>query len=131
MSKQKIKSLKPPAFCWDCQYNIAYLTDNRCPECGRVFDPNRKTSYLTNLINPKHPSFNILFIVFCTIATLVVMVPYLNVLNIVLLFATIIATVAAFMDDDHSYRTTSIFALIYNLMLTILALFILYKLSSL
>ncbi len=26
--------------CLSCKYDLRNLTENRCPECGRVFDPN-------------------------------------------------------------------------------------------
>ena len=44
------KPLKPPAYCWDCNYNLAHLTSNACPECGRPFDPSDYRSY--NEYNP-------------------------------------------------------------------------------
>ena len=25
--------------CLDCRYNLKHLTEHRCPECGRAFDP--------------------------------------------------------------------------------------------
>ncbi len=26
--------------CFSCQYDLSQLTEHRCPECGRAFDPN-------------------------------------------------------------------------------------------
>ena len=26
--------------CLSCQYDLQNLTEHRCPECGRIFDPN-------------------------------------------------------------------------------------------
>lgn len=32
-------------FCLDCRYPLVGLRDTRCPECGRLFDPNDPESY--------------------------------------------------------------------------------------
>ena len=32
---------KPPWVCADCGYLLFGLTEPRCPECGRAFDPKR------------------------------------------------------------------------------------------
>lgn len=31
--------------CLDCDYALNHLTSNRCPECGRLFDPNDPTTF--------------------------------------------------------------------------------------
>lgn len=31
--------------CKTCRYSLANLTANRCPECGREFDPNDPRTY--------------------------------------------------------------------------------------
>lgn len=31
--------------CLTCQYDLRKLSERRCPECGRAFDPNDITSY--------------------------------------------------------------------------------------
>lgn len=33
-------------FCLGCGYDLHALTVHRCPECGRVFDPNTPGTYL-------------------------------------------------------------------------------------
>ena len=32
--------------CLDCHYSLKNLTEHRCPECGRPFDPNNPRSFL-------------------------------------------------------------------------------------
>lgn len=34
-------------YCRQCAYNLGGLTENRCPECGKGFDPTDATSYDT------------------------------------------------------------------------------------
>ena len=31
--------------CLDCQYDLSKLSEHRCPECGREFDPNDPDSF--------------------------------------------------------------------------------------
>ena len=31
--------------CLDCHYSLENLTENRCPECGRAFDPNDTSTF--------------------------------------------------------------------------------------
>jgi uncharacterized paraquat-inducible protein A len=31
--------------CLNCKYDLRQLTEHRCPECGREFDPNNPNSY--------------------------------------------------------------------------------------
>ena len=33
--------------CLDCGYNLHHLTEHRCPECGRGFDPKDRKSWGT------------------------------------------------------------------------------------
>lgn len=40
-------------YCRHCHYDLRALTTNRCPECGKAFDPNNPDSYY-----PHYPSFN-------------------------------------------------------------------------
>lgn len=35
----------PPIFCKQCGYCLYGLPENRCPECGRAFDPTDKRTY--------------------------------------------------------------------------------------
>jgi hypothetical protein len=38
-------------FCRDCHYNLAGLPQQRCPECGRAFDPLDATTFVNSLRN--------------------------------------------------------------------------------
>src|ERR1043165_9414027 len=31
--------------CLSCKYDLSHLTEHRCPECGREFDPNDPWSF--------------------------------------------------------------------------------------
>jgi hypothetical protein len=33
--------------CLNCKYDLRNLAEHRCPECGREFDPNDATTFLT------------------------------------------------------------------------------------
>ncbi len=33
-------------YCRDCKYALKGLTERRCPECGRSFDPRNSRSFL-------------------------------------------------------------------------------------
>ncbi len=33
--------------CKACHYSLANLTKNRCPECGRAFDPNDPSTFIS------------------------------------------------------------------------------------
>jgi hypothetical protein len=33
--------------CLSCKYDLSHLTEHRCPECGREFDPNDPKSFET------------------------------------------------------------------------------------
>lgn len=48
MSETQVKS-GPPShkYCRKCYYILDGLTENRCPECGRPFDPLRRRTYRT------------------------------------------------------------------------------------
>lgn len=41
------------AFCTHCQYNLRGLTEPRCPECGRPFDPANLHTSLIPWVNRK------------------------------------------------------------------------------
>lgn len=43
---EKAMSLDPEKYCRDCGYVLNGLSENRCPECGRPFDPEDAKSYL-------------------------------------------------------------------------------------
>lgn len=35
-----------PKYCTACHYRLDHLPENRCPECGRAFDPEDPTTFL-------------------------------------------------------------------------------------
>ena len=37
--------------CQSCKYDLSRLTEPRCPECGREFDPNDPGTYFVPRIN--------------------------------------------------------------------------------
>jgi hypothetical protein len=37
--------------CLDCGYDLRGLPENRCPECGRAFDPHDSTTFLCSQID--------------------------------------------------------------------------------
>ena len=37
--------------CLECGYRLIHLTENRCPECGRAFDPNDPESFLSKRVS--------------------------------------------------------------------------------
>jgi hypothetical protein len=40
--------------CIDCKYDLSNLTENRCPECGRAFDPSDpNTFYIPRQLSPR------------------------------------------------------------------------------
>jgi hypothetical protein len=41
------KPSRPTMWCRKCGYPLDGLSENRCPECGREFDPDNKRSYLS------------------------------------------------------------------------------------
>jgi hypothetical protein len=36
--------------CKTCHYSLANLTEHRCPECGRAFDPNDPNTFETGRV---------------------------------------------------------------------------------
>lgn len=36
--------------CIDCSYDLRALTEPRCPECGRAFDPDDPATYRTSMV---------------------------------------------------------------------------------
>ena len=41
-------------YCLQCSYILEGLTENRCPECGRPFDPEQSSTYTTRPWKPKN-----------------------------------------------------------------------------
>jgi hypothetical protein len=42
-------ALPETMYCLSCGYDLRGLPENRCPECGRAFDPNKPTTYITRV----------------------------------------------------------------------------------
>jgi hypothetical protein len=40
-----MSNARPGIFCRSCGYDLRSLTENRCPECGREFDPGQRRTY--------------------------------------------------------------------------------------
>lgn len=38
-------------YCSKCQYDLRSNTSHECPECGRLFDPNDESSFLSSPIS--------------------------------------------------------------------------------
>jgi len=49
MSASDSNDATPHKRCLDCGYILAGLPENRCPECGRGFDPHDSGTYLTRV----------------------------------------------------------------------------------
>jgi hypothetical protein len=45
MTDQGSKSSRPTMWCKQCGYALNGLSENRCPECGREFDPNDSSTF--------------------------------------------------------------------------------------
>ena len=41
--------------CLTCKYDLSNLTEHRCPECGRAFDPNDATTFYTGVRPFRYP----------------------------------------------------------------------------
>jgi hypothetical protein len=46
----------PQAYCLGCRYNLRGLTEPRCPECGRAFDPGDPRTWSTTAIRKRRLS---------------------------------------------------------------------------
>jgi len=55
--------------CKRCGYELQGLRDDRCPECGRSFDPDDSSSYLVKPVSGRGP------LVFSVVALIMVVVP--------------------------------------------------------
>ncbi|QQE13769.1 hypothetical protein JD969_10000 [Planctomycetota bacterium] len=120
MDKPKLhqNSLKPPAYCMHCEYNIAYLTDHRCPECGRSFDPSDPTTYFGPYQERTKPPYTTFFISICIVSTICVFFPILNILWFLI---TCIVTYIIWKDKDEPYRVTACFTLFYVIVMNMLS----------
>ena len=112
-------SLKPPAYCMHCEYNIAYLTEHRCPECGRPIDPNDPTTYFGPDKEESKPPYTLFFISLCIVSTFSIILP---ILNIIWLFIAGIITYTIWSDKDSPHRVIACFTLFYVLTMNILSL---------
>lgn len=43
----------PEGFCRQCGYDLRGSSSNRCPECGRIFDPNRASTFARHPGSPR------------------------------------------------------------------------------
>ena len=43
----------PTRWCLRCQYPLNAVTDNRCPECGKGFDPDDPATFITDPVGRK------------------------------------------------------------------------------
>ncbi len=41
-------------FCLECNYNLYGLVENRCPGCGKEFDPEDPSTFATKIPTPWH-----------------------------------------------------------------------------
>ena len=48
-------------YCRDCNYRLIGLTVPRCPECGGVFNPHDRSSFLATPPGPLVEATNVLF----------------------------------------------------------------------
>lgn len=56
-----LDELQPGAkYCCDCGYVLAGLSEDRCPECGRRFDPQDPRTYRSEQREANHPGIVIL-----------------------------------------------------------------------
>ena len=39
----------PTRWCMQCSYPLNAVTDNKCPECGKPFDPDDRSTFVTDL----------------------------------------------------------------------------------
>ncbi|QQE13780.1 hypothetical protein JD969_10055 [Planctomycetota bacterium] len=82
-------TLKPPAYCLGCNYNLAHLSTTTCPECGRSFDPTDYQTY--NEYNPHrdtHYNRQFFFILSISIFFFILPYPGLNTLIQFLIYPT-------------------------------------------
>ena len=56
--------------CLTCHYNLRNLVEHRCPECGRVFDPNNSRSFFPNIAMGKRSKTALGIIVTILVATI-------------------------------------------------------------
>jgi hypothetical protein len=45
MRETKVQKPLPSLYCRQCGYQLAGLSENRCPECGQTFDPNNSETF--------------------------------------------------------------------------------------
>ncbi|QQE13768.1 hypothetical protein JD969_09995 [Planctomycetota bacterium] len=103
----KLKPLKPPAFCLSCKYNIAYLSEFRCPECGRSFDPTDYRTYLDE--DPEVLRYNTILLNCTVISFFAFLFPIIGTLiNLLLLSITIKVAAKAISDKNYKHKYLAI-----------------------
>jgi len=66
--------------CLSCKYDLRNLSENRCPECGRVFDPNDPLTFLPDAGDRRPIGWIMIWLLVCIVA-LVLITLYLNALG--------------------------------------------------
>jgi len=44
----RAKPFDPTKYCLGCGYILDFLPESRCPECGRLFDPDKPSTFYVN-----------------------------------------------------------------------------------
>jgi predicted amidophosphoribosyltransferase len=68
--------------CLSCKYDLSHLTEHRCPECGRTFDPSDALTFFTDSSQRWIAIRRAL-------------------ISIILIYATIVVLMAIFVDFDR------------------------------
>ncbi len=66
---------QPRMFCSKCGYALVYLERNRCPECGRDFDPRNRRSYLGTPHRPLWKWLRRVVLALC-VASIILIAPF-------------------------------------------------------
>lgn len=56
--------------CLSCDYELANLTEHRCPECGRAFDPDDPATFESPLARRRHVKALLIPSAICAAASL-------------------------------------------------------------
>ena len=101
------KPLKPPAYCISCHYNIAHLTNFRCPECGHEFDPTNHRSYLDE--DPEVVPYTSSLLICIVTALFTVGLPIVGtVINTILFIVSFKISRKALTDPNYKFRYIAI-----------------------
>ncbi|QQE13770.1 hypothetical protein JD969_10005 [Planctomycetota bacterium] len=118
-SKTQSNQLSSNARCIDCEYNLAFLTENRCPECGRPFDPDNRITYI-HYYPHENKLPTPLFIFFVLISTICIIFPLINILWFL---AITTVTISYFHDKKYKNAFASLFVTLYILFLVIMQIY--------